>query len=113
VRRDYDVSLYQHGSTLLLLVRGLCHNNFSCLDKMKGQVVGDEITLRSAYNPDYLFFPTGPTADAGVWEGKGSGRVIEDRIEVTVVGKVFLWREGKQRYKCEAADHRWTLTRRK
>ena len=112
MRRDYDVSLYQHGSALLLLVRGLCRDQdlFTCLDKMRGQVVGDEITLRSTYTSDFL--PTGPTADGGRWEGKGSGRVIEDRIEVTVVGKVFLWREGKQRYKCEAADHRWTLMRR-
>ena len=113
IRSDYHVGLYQRVNTLLLLVRGLCHDNFSCLDKMKGQVVGDEITLRSTYNPDFLFFPTGPTADGWVWEGKGSGRVSEDRIDATVVGKVFLYRDGKRQYTCEAADHRWTLTRRK
>jgi hypothetical protein len=78
---------------------------------MKGQVVGDEMTLRSTYNPDFLFFPTGPTVDGWVWEGKGSGRVSEDRIDVTVVGKVFLYRDGTRQYTCEAADHRWTLTR--
>lgn len=113
VRSDYDVSLYQHGSTLLLLVRGLCHDNFSCLDKMKGQVVGDGVSVWSTYDPDFLFFPTGPTADGWVWEGKGSGRVSEDRIDATVVGKVFLHREGKRQYTCEAKDHRWILTRRK
>lgn len=113
IRSDYDVSLYQHGNSLLLLVRWLCHNNFSCLDKMKGQVVGDELTLRSTYNPHFLFFPTGPTADGWVWEGKGSGRVSEGRIDATVVGKVSLYRGDKRHYNCEAPDHRWTLTRRK
>lgn len=88
IRSDYHVSLYQRVNTLSWLVRGLCHDSFSCPDKMKGQVAGDEITLRSTYNPDILFFPTGPTADGWVWEGKGSGRVSEDRIDATVVGKV-------------------------
>jgi hypothetical protein len=113
VRSDYDVSLYQHGSTLLLLVRGLCPDSFLCIDKMKGQVAGAEMTLQSTYNPGFLLFPTGPTADGWVWEGKGSGRVSEDRIDATVVGKVFLYRDGKRQYTCEAEDHRWILTRRK
>jgi len=117
IRSDYDVSLYQHGNTLLLLVRGLCRDSFSCLDKMKGQVVGDEVTLRSTFNPDFLFFPTGPTADGWVWDGKGTGHARDDRIEVTVVGKVSQYRDGEHTneriYNCEAADHRWTLTRHK
>jgi hypothetical protein len=80
---------------------------------MTGQVVGDAVSLWSTYNPDFLFFPTGPTADGWVWEGKGTGRVSEDRIDATVVGKVFLHRDGKRQYTCEAKDHRWILTRRK
>jgi hypothetical protein len=112
IRSDYDVSLYQHGNTLLLLVRGLCHDNFSCLGKVKRQVVGDEMTPRSTYHPDLLLFPTGPSADGWVWEGQGSGRVSDDRIEATVVGKVSLYRDGKRQCACEAADHRWMLTRR-
>jgi hypothetical protein len=42
-----------------------------------------------------------------------AGDVREDRIDAKVVGSVSLYRDGKRQYTCEAADHRWTLTRRK
>ena len=112
---EYHVTLYQRGNTLLLLARGSGLNDcVACVDKVRGQVVGDAVSLRGAHAESVLL---SSVPFRWVWTGKVTGDVREERIDAKVVGSVSLYRDGKHTneriYNCEAADHRWTLTRRK
>jgi hypothetical protein len=112
---DYYVTLYQRGDAVSLLVRGTgLHGCFDCPDKVRGQVVGDAVSLRGVHAGGLLL---ASEPFRWVWTGKVTGVVREDRIDAQVVGPVSLYRDGKDTneriYNCEAADHRWTLTRRK
>lgn len=117
----YRADVYQHADAVLLAVRepgfeGLGRGE----DDLKGQVVGDRLSLVSAYWISNSLFATRPKYPGDVWwmwDGRVTGVIREGRIDATVAGKVSLYRKGRYTderiYACSAADHRWTLTRRK